>query len=133
MNASKQKILIVDDEEIVRDTLEGFLTLQEHTVESAESGEDALELLARGHFDFAFLDIHLPGIDGFEMLKKIRETWPRTRVCLITGYLDREQLDRALESGAIGALAKPFSYSDITPLLDAPETAGNPKVERDAE
>jgi CheY-like chemotaxis protein len=128
VNTVKKTILIVDDEEIVVDTLKGFLDLLGHKVDSAENGEAALTALAEVAYDFAFVDLNLPGIDGFELLKQISESWPRVRVCIITGYLDESQLARAKGLGAIGALSKPFRFSEIEPFLDDTQTPGNPQL-----
>src|SRR6185369_11596494 len=80
------KILVVDDEEPVRETLAEMLIAVDHKVELAESGPEAMAKLNRSHFDLVFTDLAMPEMDGWETARLIRKDWPNVRIILVTGY-----------------------------------------------
>src|SRR5712672_1251570 len=111
------KLLIVDDETGIRESLEGVLTDEGYETASVESGEECLKLLRRQHnFEVVLLDIWLPGIDGLETLEKIRETDSAPEVIMISGHGTIETAVRATKLGAYDFLEKPLSI-DKTLIL----------------
>jgi len=109
-------VAIVDDEPSVRTSLTRLLRSSGVQVESFVSGDAFVERLADGPWHIVLLDIHMPGLTGFEVLKRIREERRDLAVIMITGYEGGDVRRSALEAGARDVLLKPFSYSDF---LDA--------------
>src|SRR5690349_14194348 len=103
------KLLIVDDESGIRESLTGVLEDEGYTVTAAGSGEQALELVRKTAFDLALLDIWLPGIDGLETLERIRELDNPPEVIMISGHGTIETAVRATKLGAYDFLEKPLS------------------------
>src|ERR1700730_7013201 len=111
------KILIVDDETGIRESLEGVLADEGYEVATVESGEECLKLVRRAHtFDVVLLDIWLPGIDGLDTLEKIRELDNPPEVIMISGHGTIETAVRATKLGAYDFLEKPLSI-DKTLIL----------------
>jgi DNA-binding response OmpR family regulator len=109
----KSRIMIVDDEEVVRNSLEEILRLEGYDVKSIENGELALNALQRENFDLILLDLKMPGLDGIDILKAITRIAPETKVILLTGHGSLESAIDALRVGAHDYLLKPASSSDI--------------------
>lgn len=106
-------ILVVDDESAIRYSITKTLQRVGYQVDSAASGEEALEMIARQNYDVILTDIRMPGISGVELLARVRESAPEAIVILLTGYAS---LDTAVESLRLGAhdyLIKPSSSQDI--------------------
>ena len=112
--ASKGKLLIVDDEAVVRDSLGKWFANEGYSVVSAESAHDALEKMAAQRFDLALVDIKMPGTDGVELQKRMREADAEMIVIMMTGYASVETAVAALKNGAYDYVAKPFDPDDIT-------------------
>ena len=106
------KILIVDDDAGVRESLEELLRLEDYQADSTGSGEEALEALSEG-FDLVLLDIKMPGIDGVEVMHEIRKYHPDTRIIIITGYGSLDSAIDAIRSGAQDYMLKPYTADDI--------------------
>jgi two-component system response regulator AtoC len=111
-----EKILIVDDEEFIRQNLDRILKEERYRTAVAENGNEALELLKEAPFDLVFLDLRLPDISGLEVLKKIRESDPDLLVIVMTGYASVESAVEALKSGAYDYIKKPFK-ADVIKLI----------------
>ena len=103
----KPKILVVDDEEIVRRSYTRLLSEARCSAESAGNGDEALRALTRQPFDVVLLDLRMPGADGLSVLKSIRSRWPQAEVVVITGYPTLETAKEAVRLGAYDYLAKP--------------------------
>jgi excisionase family DNA binding protein len=115
--AKKAKILVVDDDDLIRMLFQEILNDLGHTAALARDGNQALELMKQSDFDLVFLDLLLPGMDGAELLKKLRALKPRMPVIIITGHPDSDIMSRALVEGPFGVMRKPFSQDDITTAL----------------
>lgn len=115
------KVLVIDDEPDIRMLTRMWLELEGHTVIEAENGEDGLALLASEKPDVTFLDIRLPGIDGWEVLRRIRETDQQSVVIMMSAHSSGHTLDKAKEQGSTGYLIKPFKRDDI---LGIPQLQG---------
>ena len=107
------KLLIVDDELIIRESLGEFLTQEGFAVTVAGSAEDALALAAKTHFDLVLCDIQLPGIDGLELLNRLLKISPDTFVMLITAYGTVESAVAAFHRGAHDYLMKPILLDEV--------------------
>ncbi|MEW6428120.1 MAG: sigma-54 dependent transcriptional regulator [Thermodesulfobacteriota bacterium] len=109
----KRKILIVDDEASIRESVAGVLSDEGFTPTAAEDAVRGLELLAREEFDLVLLDIWMPGMDGMEALKQIRETLPHLPVIMISGHGTIETAVQATRMGAYDFIEKPPSYEKL--------------------
>src|SRR3979490_2681935 len=114
---SMVNILIVDDEVGIQESLSGVLEDEGYTAALAASGEICLELLQKKAFEVVLLDIWLPGIDGLDTLKKIRELDDAPEVIMISGHGTIETAVRATKLGAYDFLEKPLSIDKTLILL----------------
>ena len=96
----KGRLLIVDDEPIVRDSLGKWFAEEGYEVGAAESASEALTKLAEGRWDLALVDIKMPGTDGIELQRRLREVDPQLIVIIMTGYASVETAVTALKNGA---------------------------------
>jgi two-component system response regulator HydG len=116
MNA-KANILIVDDEAVVRDSLGKWFTEEGYNVDTAMSAKEALLKLPAERWDLALLDIKMPGMDGLELQRKMRETHPEIIIIIMTGYASVETAVQALKEGAYDYITKPFDPDDLTHVI----------------
>ena len=107
------KALIVDDEEAVRFFAASSLTQIGWQVDEAGSGETALTLLEKNPVDILFLDLHMTGIDGLTLMRRVRERWPEIKIIIITAYPSLDSAIEAVHFGAFDYLRKPCSFDDI--------------------
>ncbi|MFO7560144.1 MAG: sigma-54 dependent transcriptional regulator [Desulfobacterales bacterium] len=112
------KILIVDDEVIMRESLAGWLERDGHLVEKAGSGEEALEKIKTVRFDILLVDIKMGGISGLEVLKNIKESDPDVEVIMITAYGSIPTAIEAIKNGAYDYLLKPFDPNELGVLIN---------------
>ena len=110
------RILVVDDESYVRELLERVLQRRGHEVDMAADGEAALELLATNTYDLVVTDVVMPGIDGFDLLRRVKATYPGVTVIVLTGYARKQSISDFLLYGADEYLSKPFQ---VPALLEA--------------
>jgi two-component system, NtrC family, nitrogen regulation response regulator NtrX len=103
------RILIVDDEPGIRQSLKGIFSDEGFTTDAVASGEDCLKKLDESSYDLVFLDIWLPGIDGLETLRRLREKSPDTRVVMISGHATIATAVSATKLGAYDFIEKPLS------------------------
>lgn len=114
----KTKILIVDDEMIMRESLAGWLERDGHKVVSAASGEDAMEILQNSRFDVLLVDIKMEGMSGLEVLRLVKESDPEVAVVMITAYGSISTAIEAMKNGAYDYLLKPFDPDALGVLID---------------
>jgi DNA-binding response OmpR family regulator len=112
-----QSILIVDDEKNIRLTLTESLASLNVETDTASNGEEALAKLKEKDFGLILLDIRMPGIDGMEVLRRVREVRPDVRIIMITAYGTIESAVEAIKLGAVDFLQKPFDPGDIRALV----------------
>jgi len=110
---TKQKILVVDDEKSMCDFLEIMLNKEGYEVTSTTSGEKALELLDNDLYNMVLTDVKMPGVDGFEVLRKTKEVSPDTVVIMITAYGSPEGAVTAIKEGAYDYITKPFRVEEV--------------------
>jgi DNA-binding NtrC family response regulator len=107
------RILIIDDEESIRDSVGQVLEKEGYAVESAVSGQEGLSLFGKKAFQVVYLDLKLPGIKGLDVLSRIKETSPETPVIIITGYASIESAVEAMKRGSFDYLTKPFTPEEV--------------------
>jgi CheY-like chemotaxis protein len=119
------EILVCDDEQSICLLLEDVLGRFGHHVTTCQEGLVALEHASRNTFDVVFLDIRMPGMDGVEVLKRVRAIHPGATFVMITGYAHTDLMEESLQSGASACLAKPFSLLQLKKIVEA-VAAGEP-------
>jgi DNA-binding NtrC family response regulator len=115
--STKGKLLIVDDEAIVRDSLSKWFGEEGYEVAAAASASDALTKLAEARWDAALVDIKMPGTDGIELQRRIHELDPEMITIIMTGYASVETAVQALKNGAYDYISKPFDPEEVTHLV----------------
>lgn len=108
-NAMTKKLLIVDDEVEICEFLKSFFEDRDFKVEVAHEGAQALEQIASFQPEVVLLDIQMPGMDGLQTLKKIKETYPRVKVIMVTAVETQEKIETAMRLGADNYITKPLS------------------------
>ncbi len=110
---SAVRILIVDDDPLIRRQLEGLYSKHAYVVDSAADVQQALEKLGASEFSLAVVDLKMPGKDGITLTSEIRERWPGVDVIMITGYGSIKGAVEAMRQGASDYITKPFEPDDI--------------------
>ncbi len=113
MVKNKGKILIVEDEKSMREVLNILLEGENYVVTSASDGLEGLSYISKDIFDLVITDMKMPNVDGFELLRKIKEISPDTIVIMITAFGTRETAIEALKLGAYDYINKPFNIDEI--------------------
>ncbi len=116
--AARATILVVDDERNMRDTLAEILEADGYQVETADSGEAAVERCDQRTFDVVLMDVRMPGINGVEAFRRIRSHNPTARVILMSAYTIDDLRRVALEEGAAALLPKPLDLDTVVRLID---------------
>ena len=119
MEGVKARILVIDDDELIRSLFKDTLDKYGHTVVTASTGAEGLDYIKRWDFDLVFLDLKLPEIDGAQLLRELRSAKPRLPVMIITGYPGSEMMERAFKEGPFGVMDKPFDASDIIAAVNS--------------
>ncbi len=107
------KILVVDDEPHIRETLEKSLTMMGYTCRTAKDGEEALECLASEFFDIVIADIRMPRMDGMALLRAMRQEHRDVDVIMMTGFGQEHTYMEVIEAGATDFIAKPFRHEEL--------------------
>ncbi|MGG4038197.1 response regulator [Heyndrickxia ginsengihumi] len=110
---SKEKILIVDDQFGIRILLTEVLQKEGYETFQAANGVQALELVKKYTFDLVLLDMKIPGMDGIEILKRIKKIHSDIRVIIMTAYGELDMIEETKKLGALTHFAKPFDIDDI--------------------
>ncbi len=108
-----KRILIVEDEQDIRDAIAMLLTDAGYTVAAVDSGEEALAQLSTTDYDVVLSDIRMPGIDGLELLRRVRDWFPQTTVMIMTAYASVDTAVQALRSGAYDYIIKPIEIEEL--------------------
>lgn len=106
-------VLIVDDELEFLDLMQNRLHKRGFTVETASTGEKALQLVGTADYDAMVLDVKMPGIDGIEVLRRVKQLRPDLPVLLLTGHASMEAAMTGVKSGAVDYLLKPVPINDL--------------------
>jgi len=116
--AKKSSVLVVDDEDSLRTVLSNELSNEGYEVRNAADGDAAISELQKTEYDLVLLDIKMPRMNGFEVLKFIKEGHPKTKVVMLTGFAD---LKNAIESKKLGAddfVSKPYDLVDLLTTIE---------------
>jgi len=113
----KNKILVADDEQSMREFLDIMLKKEGYKVSLASNGEEALKLVEKDIFDLVLMDIRMPKLDGIATLKKIKATSPETVVIMITAYASTDTAIKAMKEGAYDYVTKPFKIDEIKMII----------------
>jgi two-component system chemotaxis response regulator CheY len=128
---AKAKILIVDDNRIIREVLRGLIRHDEQlaVVGTAANGESALEMIGALHPDLVCLDVLMPGPDGIAILRTIHAQYPGTRVIVVSGESTPHIVSSALRAGASGFVVKPFNAEKVLRTIHAALRAPIPECQ----
>ena len=127
----KTRILVVDDEEVVRLSHIRTLASVHCNVEVVHDGSEALQSMEQRPADVVLLDLRMPGMDGMAVLKTIKQRWPETEVVIITGYPTVETAKEAVRLGAYDYLAKPVGPDDVINVANGAMTQKKWALRRD--
>ena len=114
----KLSVLIVDDDEVMRDTLSDVLKKKGYEVSVASSGNEALSAIRKNIVDLVVLDMRLPDLDGIEVLKRVKEFDTEILVIMMTAYSDVQTAVSAMKSGAYHYINKPFELEELKLLIE---------------
>lgn len=123
-----KKILVVDDQQIVRDFFKDVAECIGEEVETAEDGDIAIDICKHKHFDITFIDMRMPHMNGLDTCRAILSLDPEAKVVVMTGYTEERMIDQALESGAIAKIYKPFDIDVVVELIRTAGDAGGSKT-----
>jgi DNA-binding NtrC family response regulator len=110
---SKGRILVVDDEDIVRTSCSRTLSPEGYEVRLAKNGVEGLKMASEERFDLVLTDLKMPDMDGIEVLRIIKEKWPETAVIIVTGYQTVDTAVKAIKLGAYDYIEKPFTPDSL--------------------
>jgi hypothetical protein len=116
----KGKILIVDDEVLIRDVAETVLSRAGYQITTAQEGNEALKLYKKEKYDLILSDSIMPnGMQGIELYQKIKEINPEARFCIMTGYQEEEKIQKMLKEGVKKVIPKPFRMQQLTEIINS--------------
>src|SRR4030042_2175381 len=114
----KKKVLIADDEKIVRESLTDWLTDKGYQVVTAADGNEAMKILSKAEgLGVVVLDVRMPGKDGLSILEETKKQYPALKYIIISGYPSVDVMTRGIRLGAIGFLVKPFDPEELEKLV----------------
>jgi CheY-like chemotaxis protein len=112
-------ILVVDDEQIVRDFFVDVAQSLGGCVETAADGDVAIEKCREHHYDIIFMDMRMPHMSGLDACKTILSFDPATKVVMMSGFSENRMMDEAINSGAIAKISKPFELKAVVRLIES--------------
>ena len=121
MKPNQTNVLLVDDDDGIRFTLEGIIEDEGYSVRGAEDGYQAIELVKQIDFHWVFMDIRMPGLNGVETYLEIKKISPSSKVVMMTGFSVEALVDKALEEGVYAVLYKPLPVEQLLDILKSTE------------
>ncbi len=118
VDSPKARILAVDDEPIVLDSFRKILVLAGYSVDTVETGPEALALVRRHDYELVFADLKMPGMDGLDVVKAVKHLRPDIDIAIITGYATVESAVSAMKYGAMDYVQKPFTEDELVKFAD---------------
>ncbi|MCK5014295.1 MAG: sigma-54-dependent Fis family transcriptional regulator [Candidatus Omnitrophica bacterium] len=125
------RILVVDDEPLIRESLYEILRIEGYRVQMAQGGKEALQLMSKNEFDIVVTDFKLPKMSGMDLLEAVKKEYPKTEVIMITGYGSIETAVEAMKKGAYDYVTKPINDNEIKIIIQ--KTIENKRVVRENE
>ena len=116
-NKTNQKVLVVDDEEAIRSAYGGMLRKKGYEVDTADSGEAAIDMLKKTGYDLVLLDFKLLGMSGIETLSHIRKMKSDVKVLMMSGFFNDSSIDESSRLGVVECLRKPFSVETLAKTI----------------
>ncbi|MDP2789328.1 MAG: response regulator [bacterium] len=113
----KIKVLVVDDEKVVRDVLTRFLNLKGIEVKTVEDGLQVVEIVKQEEFDLVFAEIKMCKKGGLEVFREVKKLMPEIKFIITTAYAPQEMLEQAKQEGVIVCIKKPFDFEEIVMIL----------------
>jgi DNA-binding NtrC family response regulator len=112
-------VLVIDDEEMIRNIVKRILKFRGHEAIEAKSGDEALEIVSTStqNIDYAILDLSMPGLSGAETFKKLREIKRDLKIIIATGFVGSSESQQFLDEGAIAILEKPFKMDQLIEII----------------
>jgi len=127
----KARILAVDDEAIVLDSFRKILVIAGFSVDTVETGKEAIGLIRKHDYDFVFTDLKMPEMDGLDVVKAVKHLRPDVDVVMITGYATIESAVDAMKYGAMDYVQKPFTADELIEFVDKLTIRREDRVERE--
>ena len=119
MKTTQTNILLVEDDASLSTVLADYLRSKDYTVETANNGKEAWELIMIKHYDLIISDIMMPRMNGFELLKLVRAQYPDMPMIMLTAKVDRDDIMHAYELGCDDYVTKPFSMDILICKMEA--------------
>jgi DNA-binding NtrC family response regulator len=116
--AEKSRILVVDDEDALRMVLSSELSSSGYDVTTASDGDEAITVIQNKKFDLILLDIKMPKVDGFEVLKFAKKNFPQVKVIMLTGFADLKNAIESKKHGAEDFVSKPYDLVDLLTTIE---------------
>ncbi|MFC2161672.1 response regulator [Acidobacteriota bacterium] len=126
----KAKILAVDDEAIILDSFRKILVLGGYAIDTVEKGQEALGLIQKREYDFVFVDLKMPEMNGIEVTKSVKHLRPDIDVIVITGYASVESAVETMKYGAMDYVQKPFTEDELLDFVDKSLIRRQDQIER---
>ncbi|MEJ2055289.1 MAG: response regulator, partial [Calditrichaceae bacterium] len=126
----KARILAVDDEEVILDSFRKILVLDGYSIDTVETGQEALGLIQKHHYDFCFTDLKMPEMDGVDVCKSVKHLRPDIDVIIITGYASVETAVETMKYGAMDYIEKPFTEDELVAMVDKFVIRRNDRIKR---
>lgn len=126
----KAKILAVDDEEVILDSFRKILVLDGYSIDTVQTGQEALGLVQKHHYDFCFTDLKMPEMDGVDVCKSVKHLRPDIDVIIITGYASVETAVETMKHGAMDYIQKPFTEDELTEMVNKFVIRRNDRIKR---
>lgn len=126
----KAKILAVDDEEIVLSSFRKILALDGFSIDTVEKGKEALGLIQKNDYDFVFVDLKMPEMDGIDVTKAVKHFRPDIDVIVITGYASIESAVETMKYGAMDYVQKPFTEDELVDFVNKSLIRRQDRIER---
>jgi CheY-like chemotaxis protein len=114
----KARILAVDDEETILGSFRKILVMDGYSVDTVETGQEALGLIQKHHYDFVFTDLKMPAMSGVEVCRQVKQLRPDIDVIIITGYASVQSAVETMKDGAMDYIEKPFTEDELTGMVN---------------
>ena len=112
-DTTKPRVLVVDDEAVIRDLLQRILIKQGYEVSTATDGLEGLDKIKHNNYNILILDLKMPRMDGMGLLRKIRELEKDFIIIIITGYENQDTNQEVTRQGCLGYITKPFNIEEV--------------------